>query len=51
MFEKEGSELAESDLIFPSEDYTANCTTALSPPGGPEAERRIEVAWEDALTG
>jgi spermidine/putrescine transport system substrate-binding protein len=51
IFEREDPELAENPLIFSDEEYTANCSSILSPPGGPEAEGRVEEAWLDAVTG
>lgn len=51
IFERQDPELAKSELIFPDAEYTANCSSAVSPPGGPEVERRIEEAWSDAQTG
>jgi spermidine/putrescine transport system substrate-binding protein len=51
IFEREDPELAKSQLIFPDEEYTANCSSVISPPGGPEAEKRVEEAWVDALSG
>jgi spermidine/putrescine transport system substrate-binding protein len=51
IFEREDPKLAENPLIFSDEEYTANCSSILSPPGGPEAEGRVEEAWLDAVTG
>jgi spermidine/putrescine transport system substrate-binding protein len=51
IFERQDPKLAENPLIFSDEEYTANCSSILSPPGGPEAERRVEEAWLDAVTG
>ncbi len=50
LFQKSNPEAAKSELIFPSAEYTANCTTPISPPGGPEAEQRVEEAFS-AATG
>jgi spermidine/putrescine transport system substrate-binding protein len=50
LFEKSNPEAAKSELIFPSAEYTKNCTTPISPPGGPEAEQRVEEAFS-AATG
>ncbi len=50
LFEKTDPEAAKSELIFPSADYTKDCSTPINPPGGPEAEHRIESAWA-AATG
>jgi spermidine/putrescine transport system substrate-binding protein len=51
IFERQDPKLAENPLIFSDEEYTANCSSILSPPGGPEAEGRVEEAWLDAVTG
>ena len=48
IFEKTDPEAAESELIFPSAEYTKNCSTLISPPGGPEAEQRVEEAFASA---
>lgn len=50
IFEKTNPEAAENELIFPTAEYTENCATPISPPGGPEAEQRVEEAFE-AATG
>ena len=49
--EARGSPAAKSKLVFPSEEYLADCTTQDNPPGGPEAEKRLESAWRDVVTG
>lgn len=41
---------ARNELIFPTESYTENCSTPISPPGDAEAEDRVEEAWA-AATG
>ena len=51
ILEQEDPQVANSELIFPTEDYTAECSSAISPPGGPEAEQRVEQAWSDVLIG
>jgi spermidine/putrescine transport system substrate-binding protein len=51
ILEQEDPEVADSELIFPTGDYTAECSSAISPPGGPEAEHRVEQAWSDVLIG
>lgn len=51
-FESKGqTQLAESDLIFPDEEYTADCTTQDAPPGGAEGEQRIEREFQNVITG
>jgi spermidine/putrescine transport system substrate-binding protein len=49
LFEEEDSELAESRLIFPDDEYTADCTTQTNPPA--ESEREIERAFQNVVTG
>jgi len=44
-------EIAENELIFPSEEYTANCFTQDSPPGGEDALRQVEEAFQNVVTG
>lgn len=41
------SEIAESELAFPSEEFTADCSTQDSPP---ELEP-VEEAWQEVITG
>jgi len=49
VFEKQGSDLAKSDLIFPSEDFVANCSTQPILHGADEKE--IEEAWANVVAG
>ena len=49
VFEKQGSDLADSDLIFPSEEFVANCSTQPILHGDEETE--IEEAWANVVTG
>lgn len=51
LFEEEDSKLARSELIFPSDEYTADCSTQDEPTGGPEAVREVEQAYQDVVTG
>jgi spermidine/putrescine transport system substrate-binding protein len=51
IFEKQDPKLAESQLIFPDEEFTAECSDIAGPPGGPEAEKRVEQAFQDVITG
>ena len=51
ILEEQGSDAAESDLVFPSEEFTQNCSTQDEPPGGPEAVREVEQAFQDVVTG
>jgi spermidine/putrescine transport system substrate-binding protein len=51
ILEKTAPEMAKSELVFPSEQYTKNCSPTTATPGGPEAEHRIEQAWAAATQG
>ncbi len=51
IFEEQDPALARSDLIFPDEEYTADCSSTPSTPGGSEGQRRIDEAWSDAQSG
>ena len=50
IFQETDPEAAKSELIFPNAEYTKNCSTPLSPPGGAESKRRVEEAFA-AATG
>jgi len=47
IFEKRDPELASNQLIFPSEEFTADCTLQVSP----EGEEEITEAFEAVLQG
>jgi spermidine/putrescine transport system substrate-binding protein len=47
LLEKRESELAESEIVFPTEQFTRNCTGQNTPP---ELER-VNEAWQEVLTG
>jgi len=47
LLEDRKSELAESQLTFPTEEFTANCTDQDSPP---ELEP-VNEAWQEVITG
>jgi spermidine/putrescine transport system substrate-binding protein len=49
IFKKTDPEAAKSQLIFPTAEYTKNCSTPISPPGTPEAQRRVEDAFSAAI--
>jgi spermidine/putrescine transport system substrate-binding protein len=51
VLEKEGSDAAKSDLVFPSEEFTANCSTQPDPPGEAADVEEVEQAFQDVLTG
>jgi spermidine/putrescine transport system substrate-binding protein len=47
ILEKRGSELAESEIVFPTEEFTRNCVGQITPP---ELDR-VNEAWQNVLTG
>jgi spermidine/putrescine transport system substrate-binding protein len=47
ILKKRGSELAESQIVFPSDEFTQNCTGQNTPP---ELDR-VNEAWQNVLTG
>jgi len=47
LLEKRGSELADSEIVFPTEEFTRNCTGQNTPPD----LERVNEAWQDVLTG
>lgn len=49
IFEAEDPELAESRLIFPDEEFTADCTTQTNPPK--DSTQEIERAFQNVVTG
>jgi len=51
VLQEEGSEAAESELVFPSDEFTADCSTQDEPPGGPEAVMEVERQFQDVITG
>ena len=51
ILEKTNPEAAESELIFPTKEYTKNCSSVVSPPGDDAAQQEVEAAWTDALAG
>ncbi len=44
---KRGSDLAESEIVFPTEEFTRNCTGQITPPD----LEQVNEAWQDVLTG
>ncbi|HET8861625.1 MAG TPA: spermidine/putrescine ABC transporter substrate-binding protein, partial [Solirubrobacterales bacterium] len=47
LLERRGSDLAESEIVFPSETFTRNCTGQNTPPD----LERVNEAWQEVLTG
>jgi spermidine/putrescine transport system substrate-binding protein len=51
ILEAQGSDAAESELVFPTEEFTANCSTQDEPPGGAEVIERVEREFQSTITG
>jgi spermidine/putrescine transport system substrate-binding protein len=51
VLEKQGSDAAKSDLVFPSEEFTADCSTQPEPPGDQADVEEVEQAFQDVITG
>ena len=47
LLDKRGSELAKSEIVFPTEEFTRKCTGQTTPPDF----ERVNEAWQDVLTG
>ncbi len=47
LLEKRGSELADSEIVFPTEQFTRKCTGQNTPPD----LERVNEAWQEVLTG
>jgi spermidine/putrescine transport system substrate-binding protein len=52
VFEQQGkTALANNQLIFPSDQFTKNCTTQPDPPGSAEDQQEVTKAFQDVITG
>lgn len=51
ILEQQGSDAAESDLVFPDEEYTADCSTQTDPPGSAEEVAEVEQEFQSVITG
>jgi spermidine/putrescine transport system substrate-binding protein len=51
ILENRDPELADNELIFPSEEFLENCSGQDTPPGDEEDQREIEQAFQNVLTG
>jgi spermidine/putrescine transport system substrate-binding protein len=51
VLEQKGSPAAKSPLVFPTDEFTAECSTQDEPAGGAEAVRRVEQAFQSVITG
>jgi spermidine/putrescine transport system substrate-binding protein len=51
IFEESDPEQAKNPLIFPTAEYTKNCSGVTSPPGTQEEQQQVADAWVDAMSG
>jgi spermidine/putrescine transport system substrate-binding protein len=51
VLEEQDSDAAKSDLVFPTEEFTADCSTQTDPPGNAEEVQEVEQAFQDVITG
>ncbi len=51
VLEQKDPELANNELIFPSEEFTENCWNQTSPPGDPAQVKEVEEAFQNVITG
>jgi len=48
---KQDPDIANNELIFPSEEFTKNCFAQVSPPGDEADQQEVEQAFQDVVTG
>lgn len=48
---KQDPDIANNNLIFPSEEFTENCFGQVSPPGDEAAQTEVEQAFQNVVTG
>jgi len=51
IFERTDPAAAKNELIFPTAQYTKNCSTPISPPGDAQAQQEVERAWTSVIAG
>jgi spermidine/putrescine transport system substrate-binding protein len=51
IFEKEDPAMAKNPLVFPSDEYTADCSTQVDPPGSAEEVAEVEREFQSVITG
>ena len=51
ILEERGSDAAKSDLVFPDEEFTADCFTQTDPPGNAEEVAEVEQEFQSVITG
>jgi spermidine/putrescine transport system substrate-binding protein len=49
IFQADEPELAKSELIFPTDEYTGNCSTQTDPPA--DGEQEVEERWQQLISG
>ncbi|MCC6755940.1 MAG: spermidine/putrescine ABC transporter substrate-binding protein [Solirubrobacterales bacterium] len=48
---KQDPDIANNQLIFPSDEFTKNCFAQVSPPGDEADQQEVEQAFQDVVTG
>ena len=48
---KTDPEIAESPLVFPTDEFTQNCSTQVDPPGSDEDVADVEQEFQSVITG
>ncbi len=51
VLQKKSPEIAGNELIFPSDEFTAKCSTQVSPPGDTADVKEVEQAFQNVVTG
>jgi spermidine/putrescine transport system substrate-binding protein len=51
VLQKQGSPAVKSDLVFPSEEYIADCVPQPEPPGDLDAVQEVEREFQSLVTG
>jgi len=51
ILQKSDPQAAKSPLIFPTDEYTKNCTTQVDPPGSDQDVADVEQAFQAVVTG
>jgi len=51
ILQKQDPAAAKSPLIFPTDQYTTNCTNQVDPPGSDEDVSEVEQAFQAVITG
>jgi spermidine/putrescine transport system substrate-binding protein len=51
LLEKSNPQAANSPLIFPTDEYTKDCTTQVDPPGSDQDVADVEQAFQAVVTG